>query len=324
MITVPLAAVPADAGQLEPTLTWNLVADVRELFAYPFMVDAIQAGTIVAVLAGVVGWFMVLRRQSFVGHTVAVVGFPGAAGALLLGVSVTAGFFVFALAAALVIALVPASGRTGLGTESAVTGTVQATALALGFLFSNLYGGFSGGASALLFGSFLGITAAQVQVLLAVAIVAIVALAVIGRPLLFASVDPVVAAARGVPVRVLSLAFLLLLAAAAAEVAQITGTLLVFALLVAPAASAQALTARPLAGVALAVAIGLLVTWTALLLAYYEPYPIGFFVTTFAFAAYLLAVLVDRLRAHQGRRRTPSADAETGGDVLALGAGRRR
>jgi zinc/manganese transport system permease protein len=297
------------AAGLEPGLTWNLVADVRQMWAFPFMVNAFRAGTIVAVLAGLVGWFMVLRRQSFAGHTLALVGFPGAAGAVLLGASATAGFFAFTVAAALVIALVPAAGGRGPSEESAVTGTVQAFALACGYLFVSLSGGFLNEANALLFGSFLGITGRQVLVLLVVAVGAAAVLAVVGRPLLFASVDPAVAAARGVPVRLLSGAFLVLLGAAAAEAAQITGTLLVFTLLVVPAAAAQALTPRPVAGLLLTVAIGVAVTWVALFVAYFSPYPIGFFLTTVAFAVYLLAGGWRRLRAHAGAaaRRTAVA-----------------
>jgi zinc/manganese transport system permease protein len=301
--------VIASDGVLNPTLSWDLVADVRHLFDFPFMVNALQAGTVVAVLAGLVGWFMVLRRQSFTGHTVAVVGFPGAAGAVLVGVSATYGYFAFAIAAALLIALVPNAGGRGHSEESAVTGTVQAAALATGFLFVNLYGGFLGGAGALLFGSFLGITVGQVEVLLAVAVVVAGALVVFGRPLLFASVDPDVAQARGVPVRALSVAFLVLLASAAAEVAQITGTLLVFALLVVPAATAQALTARPATSIALTVAFGVLITWVALFLAYYQAYPIGFFLTTLAFAAYLAATLWRRGRSRFARRRVQAGVA---------------
>jgi len=298
-------------GGPEPHLTWNLVEDVRQVLYYPFMVNAFRAGTIVAVLAGLVGWFMVLRRQSFAGHTLALVGFPGAAGAVLVGVSATYGFFVFPVAAALVIALVPRAqgGHQGRGRseESAVTGTVQSFALACGFLFVSLYGGFLNGVNALLFGSFLGITGDQVLTLLAVAVLALAVLGLIARPLLFASVDPAVAAARGVPVRVLSVAFLVLLGLAAAEVAQITGTLLVFTLLVVPAATAQALTARPAASAALTVAVGVLITWLALFVAYFSPYPIGFLLTTFAFAAYLAAGGWRRLRA--AAARTPAAPA---------------
>jgi zinc/manganese transport system permease protein len=152
----------------------------------------------------------------------------------------------------------------------------------------------------LLFGNFLGITDSQVLALLLVAIVALGMLAIISRPLLFASIDPDVAAARGVPVRLVSLLFLLLLGLAAAEASQITGALLVFALLVMPAATAQRLTPRPLLGGAIAVGIGLAITWLGLAVAYYSPYPIGFWVTTFAFGGYLVAALsTRRRRSHQ-------------------------
>jgi zinc/manganese transport system permease protein len=289
------------ADPLEPVLSWDIAADVRELFRYAFMINAIEAGTVVAVAAAVVGWFMVLRRQSFTGHTVAVIGFPGAAGALVLGLAATYGFFAFAIAGALVIGTVGTHSRFGLRTESAVTGTVQATALACGYWFSTLYGGFTGGASALLFGSFLGITAGQVQALSAVSLIVLAVLAFAGRPLLFASVDPSVAVARGVPVRGLSFTFLLVLALTAAAAAQITGALLVFALLVVPPATAHLLTARPVLGLGLAVVLGVVVTWTALVLAYYFPYPIGFFLTSAAFATYLTAWLIRRPR--RGGRR---------------------
>jgi zinc/manganese transport system permease protein len=280
----------------EPQLTWNLVEDVREVLTYPFMVNAFRAGAVVAVLAGAVGWFMVLRRQSFAGHTFALVGFPGAAGAVLVGISATYGLFAFAVGAALVIGLVPAARGRTYGEESAVTGTVQSFALACGYLFVTLYGAFFGEANALLFGSFLGITATQVWTLLLVAVVALGLLTVLGRPLLFASVDPDVAAARGVPVRGLATAFLVLLALAAAEVSQITGTLLVFALLVIPAATAQAWTTRPALGVALSVVLGCAVTWVSLFVAYWTPYPIGFLLTSIAFGTYVAVVLWRRLR----------------------------
>src|SRR5438067_8087739 len=111
-----------------PRLGWNVVRDVRQLFEFPFMVNSFRAGTIVAVIAACIGWFMVLRRQTFAGHTLALVGFPGAAGAVLVGLSAQAGFFAFCVAAALVIAALPQSGRRGFTEESAVIGTVQAFA----------------------------------------------------------------------------------------------------------------------------------------------------------------------------------------------------
>jgi len=279
--------------------TWNLLDDVRQLFEFPFMVNAFRAGTIVAIVAGAIGWFMVLRRQAFAGHTLALVGFPGAAGAVWLGISATWGFFGFCVGAALLIAWLRPERGEGYSEESAGIGVVQAFALASGLLFVSLYRGFLNGINALLFGSFLGITEGQVLVLLVVGVTALAALALVGRPLLFASIDPDVAAARGVRVRALSVLFLVLLGLTVAEVSQITGTLLVFALLVMPPATAQLLSARPAVGMAITVVVGLVVTWVGLAVAYFTPYPIGFFVTTFAFAAYVAAAALR----HAGRRR---------------------
>jgi zinc/manganese transport system permease protein len=269
-------------------LSWNPVDDVHSLFTYPFMVHALAAGTIVAVMAGIVGWFMVLRRQTFAGHTLSITAFTGASAASLAGVPVVIGYFGVCGAGALALAAA-AGTRRGLGSESAATGSVQALALALGFLFVSLYHGILDGLDSLLFGTFLGITSSQVLVLLVVAVAAITVVGIAGRPLLFASVDPDVARARGVPVQLLGLGFLLVLGLSVAETSQITGALLVFSLLVAPAAAAQRITSRPLLGIALSVALALAVTWLGLALAYFSIYPVGFYVTSLAFAAYVLA-----------------------------------
>jgi zinc/manganese transport system permease protein len=268
--------------------SWNPLADIQDMWAYDYMVNAFRAGSIVAVLAALVGWFMVLRRQSFAGHTLALVGFPGAAAAVWLGLSVALGYFAFCLGAALVIAALPAGGRRGYSEESAVIGTVQSFALAAGMLFVGLYKGFLNGTTELLFGSFLGITAGQVAVLAVVAVVVLAVLGVIGRPLLFTSVDTDVARAHGVPTKGLGVVFLLLLGAAAAEVSQITGALLVFALLVLPPATAQLITPRPVRSLALSVLLGLATVWVALFITYYSPYPLGFWLTTVAFGGYVL------------------------------------
>jgi zinc/manganese transport system permease protein len=269
-------------------LSWNPVDDVHSLFTYPFMVHALAAGTIVAVMAGIVGWFMVLRRQTFAGHTLSITAFTGASAASLAGVPVVIGYFGVCGAGALALAAA-AGTRRGLGSESAATGSVQALALALGFLFVSLYHGILDGLDSLLFGTFLGITSSQVLVLLVVAVAAITVVGIAGRPLLFASVDPDVARARGVPVQLLGLGFLLVLGLSVAETSQITGALLVFSLLVAPAAAAQRITSRPLLGIALSVALALAVTWIGLALAYFSIYPVGFYITSLAFTAYVLA-----------------------------------
>ena len=278
------------------------------MFAYHFMVNAFWAGTIVAVAGGAIGWFMVLRREAFAGHTLAVVGFPGAAGAVWLGISAAWGYFGFCAAAALLIAALPQGTGKNRSEESAGIGTIQAFALASGFLFISLYRGFLNGVNALLFGSFLGITDTQVVTLLVVAVVALGALAAGGRRLLFASIDPDVAAARGIRVRALSLMFLLLLGLAVAEISQITGALLVFALLVMPAATAQSLSSRPAASLALSVGVALAITWAALTVAYRSPYPIGFWIATLGFGAYAGAAAV---RYGASRRRPRARPALT-------------
>ncbi len=277
-------------------LRWDLVADLQQLFAYHFMVNALRSATITAVVAGIAGWFMVLRRQAFVGHTLSVVSFPGAAGALVVGVASLWGYFALCIAAAVVISAVPYSAdRPGFSGESALVGVIQAFALGCGFLFAHLYPGFlSATLDNLLFGTFLGVTDDQVLVLAAVAAAAVATLAVIGRPLLFSSVDPSVAAGRGVPVRLLSAIFLIVLAVAVAEISQITGALLVFALLVMPPAAAQQLTSRPSSGLILSVVIGVVVVWLGVGVSYFSAYPTGFFITTFGFVAYVAAVVTNR------------------------------
>jgi len=284
--------LPAGAAQAASHLSWNVADDLRQVLGFHFMVNALRAGTIVAVVAGLVGWFTVQRRQAFAGHALAVVGFPGAAGATLVGVNVAYGFFGFCAGGALVIALA-SGGRDaadgGYGDESAVIGTVQAFALGCGFLFVSLSRSHLDGVNSLLFGAITGVSDAQVRLLAVAGTTCAVSLAVLGRPLLFSSMDPLVARGRGVPVRFVSAAFLLLLGVAVAGCSQVTGSLLVFALLVAPAAAAQQLTARPGRGLALSVLLALLVTWVGEVIAFFSVYPIGFWVPTLAFGVYLAA-----------------------------------
>jgi zinc/manganese transport system permease protein len=273
-------------GEGGPSL--DPISDLEQLTAFPFMVHALEAGTLVAVTAGLVGWFMVLRGQSFAGHTLSLMAFPGASAALLVGASPAAGYFLFCGLAALPIAgAAGPAARRNLGQESAVTGAVQAFGLACGFLFLSLDKAVLGDYENLLFGSFLGITSTGVLALGMLAALSAAALAILGRPLLFASVDEGVALARGVPVRALALAFLLLLGFAVAATAQITGVLLVFALLIAPAATAQLITARIGLSLLITVALGIAIAWSGLALSYFYGYPAGFYITTIAFALYL-------------------------------------
>jgi zinc/manganese transport system permease protein len=292
--------------------SWNPLTDLHELFAYQFMVNALEAGTIVAVMAGVTGWFMVLRRQTFAGHTLSVIAFPGAAAASLAGLPLAVGYFGFCGLGALALGTI-AGTRRSLSAESAAIGALQALALALGFLFVSLYHGILNGLDSLLFGTFLGVTTDQVLVLLVVAVAAVGLVAIAARPLFFASVDADVARAGGVPVNALGLAFLLVLGLSVAETSQITGALLVFALLVTPAATAHQLTPRPLLGIALSLVFALAVTWLGLALAYFSIYPVGFYVTSLSFALYVF-VRAGRIL---GRRRAIARLALEAADVRA-------
>jgi zinc/manganese transport system permease protein len=289
-----------------PTLTWNLVKDVHELLVYQFMVNALQAGTIVAVMAGVVGWFVVLRRQSFAAHTTAMMSFPGASGAALAGLPTALGYYLACGVAALAIGRSSGASRRGRSGESAAVGVVQVAGLALGFLFLSLYSGVLEQLETLLFGTFLGIDRNQVLTLAIVAVVVLAALVAIGRPLLLSSLDPEAARARGLPVGLFDIGFLLILGLTVAATSQITGALLVFALLVAPPAAAQALTPRPGLSLVLSVVFALLVMWLGLGISYFSIYPLGFFVTSFGFALYVAAKFARR--AVTALRQAPQAD----------------
>jgi zinc/manganese transport system permease protein len=278
--------MPADPSN--PHLSWNLGHDLSELVEYHFMVNALLAGGVVAVMAGVVGWMMVLRRETFAGHTLSMMAFPGASAATLAGIPAAWGYFLFCGVGALTIGRFAGGERRSWSDQSAGIGTFQAVALAAGFLFVSLYGGVLGDLESLLFGNLLGISDGQVLVLGGVALASLALLISFARPLLFASVDPDVAGARGVPVRMLSVAFLAVLGLAVAATSQITGPLLVFALLVMPAASAQAITSRPLPSLALTVLLGLAVTWLGLAISYFSVYPAGFYIATISFLLYVL------------------------------------
>jgi len=299
---------------VSPHLSLNPATDLHQLLVYPFMVNALEAGTIVAVMASVAGWFMVLRRETFAGHTLSVMSFPGASAAALAGLALSTGYFFFCVVGALVIAASSrTAGRRNFSQESAVIGSVQAGALALGFLFLSLYGGVLEDLESLLFGSFLGITTVQVRTLAAITIGVLVFFAIAGRPLLFSSVDEPTASVRGVPVRFLHVAFLVVLGLAVAATAQITGVLLVFALLVAPAAAAQQLTARIPLSLALTLLFALAIIWIGLTLAYFGNYSLGFYVSTIAFALYVICrggrAVVKRLGRRAARPTTATATA---------------
>jgi zinc/manganese transport system permease protein len=255
---------------------------------YPFMVNAYLVGTIVSILAGIVGFFVVTRGVSFAAHALSHVGFAGAAGAVLIGIDPLTGLIVFCLAAALVMGLL---GERLRGRDVAI-GVVTAFSLGLGTLFLKLYTRYASEVFSILFGTILGVSVQEVAVTLVLGLLTVAALVAIYRPLLFASIDPEVAEARGVPVRALSIIFLLIVALAVAQAVQVVGVLLIFTLMVAPPATAQYLMRTPGRALLLGAAIALAETWIGITLAYYWSLPVSFFIATLSCGAYVAARLL--------------------------------
>lgn len=283
-----------------PSPSFNPIVDLQLLLHFPFMRHAFEAGAVVAVTAGVIGYFVLMRNSSFAAHALSHIGFAGATGAVVVGVSPVAGLLAFTVAAAGVMG---ALGNRLRGRDVTI-GIVLAWTLGLGVLFLSLYTGYATEAYALLFGQVLGISEGDVLVTVVAGVVTLTALAAIYRPLLFASVDEDVAAARGVPVALLSVAFMIILAVAVSEAVQVVGVLLIFALIVTPAAIAERLTTRPSRTIALSVALALLFTWSGLAISFFTPYPVSFFITSIAFGAYILARLATGSRRRQRLRST--------------------
>ena len=273
------------SGAAAPYFGWDLVRVAQELFRYAFMQHAFEAGTIVALSAGVIGYFVVLRSLSFAAHALSHIGFAGATGAVLVGTAPIVGLLVFTMSAG---AVMGALGQRLRGRDVTI-GLVMAWSLGLGLLFTYLYKGSANLAIGFLFGQIFGITSGDVAVTFVAGLVTVLLVVGVYRPLLFATLDEEVAEAKGVPVRGLSIGFMVVLAVAVSEAVQVVGVLLIFALIIAPAAIAERFTTRPSRGVLLAAVLAVLFTWAGLTIAYYLPYPVGFFITTIAFWTYILA-----------------------------------
>lgn len=256
------------------------------MFDYDFMRNAFAASGIVAVVAGLVGYVLVLRRQTFAGHALGHIGFTGATGAVLIGVAPLWGLLAFTVAGAMGMGL---AGERLAGRDVAI-GMVLAASLGLGVLFLHFFTGSASQTAALLFGNVLGVDRPTIWVLLGLGAATLAGLAVILRPLLFATLQPEVAEARGVRLGLIALLFLTVVAVATAESARIVGVLLVFTLMVGPAAAAQMLTARLGAGMALAAGLALADAWLGLALSYWTDWPPSFWITALSGLGYLGAL----------------------------------
>ena len=277
------------------TFSFNLIQDVREMLSLDFMRYAFLAGTMLAIVSGLVGYFVVLRYQVFAVEALSHVTFTGALGVAIAGGNPLLGLFGFTILAA--IGMAGLETRSQARTRDVAIGTLLAWVLGLGVLFLSLYTTSNNGTIgvSILFGSIFGIQAQQAKLTAVLSLLTIAVLLAIARPLLFASVDPEVAIARGVPVRGLNFVFLILVALSVASAVPAVGALLNSALMVTPAAIAQRLVARPFVALLLSALLALTFTWVGLVLGFYVPYPIGFMISALAFGSYSAVVIWQRL-----------------------------
>ena len=257
------------------------------MLEYDFMQNAFAAAGIVAIVSGTVGYFLVLRGQTFAGHALAHVGFTGATGAVLIGVTPLWGLVSLTVTAGI------GMGAMGerLAHRDVAIGIILALSLGFGLLFLHFFTAYATQATALLFGNVLAVDGATVWTLLWLGVVSVGLLAIISRPLLFASLQPELAEAKGVSLRLYSVLFLAIVGLAVAECAQIVGVLLVFALMVGPAAAAQRMSSAIASGLLLAAGLALLEAWGGIALASYTDWPASFWITALSAGVYLLALL---------------------------------
>ena len=267
-------------------------SDWIDILQTSFMRHAFIGGSLVALAAGMLGYFVVVRRHAFAAHALAHIGFPGATLAALIGIPITLGLGAFGIAGALAIALL---GKE-IDEREIATGTILAFATGLGLLFSSLATQNTRTITNVLFGNLLAVTTSQLTVFALVTAGVALVLVVIARPLTFASVDPEVAEAKGVPVKALGVVFLVLLALVVTIAVQVVGTLLLFALVVTPCATALLVTARPSAVALVGSGVALGSVWLGLVLSAMFNLPPSFFIVSTSFVVWLGAVLWDRRR----------------------------
>jgi zinc/manganese transport system permease protein len=251
---------------------------------YDFMRNAFAAAGVAAVVSGLVGYFLVLRGQTFAGHALSHIGFAGATGAALIGVASVWGLVGFTIAAGV------GMGMLGerLSERDVAIGVVLSLALGLGLLFLHYYTAFATQATALLFGNVLAVDRSMIGTLIVLGVVTVLGLAAIIRPLIFATLQPELAEAKGVPLRFVSTAFLVIVALAVSQSAQIVGVLLVFALMVGPPATAQRLATGLWSGMILAAGIALAEAWLGLVVAYHTDWPVSFCIAMLSALGYFL------------------------------------
>jgi zinc/manganese transport system permease protein len=275
-----------------PPFTLNLWQDVQNMLAYGFMQQALLTGTILSIIAGLVGFFVVIRHQAFAGESLSDVAFTGAIGGAAFGLNP----LISLIGTTIIVALAMGGFSEQLRGRDVAIGTVLAWVLGLGVLFLSLFTtqasgtgtGFSG--ITVLFGNSMGISSEQTITITLIGSIVVLLLILIARPLLFASLDPDVATARGVPVRMLELAFMALLAVTVSMATMVVGALMVFALLLLPAAIAYQISSRPYVALALSAGLAIVLTWLGITIGFYTGYPISVCISLVSFVSYVAVV----------------------------------
>lgn len=262
-----------------------LLTIVNAMLEYDFMRNAFAAAGVAALVSGLVGYFLVLRGQTFAGHALGHIGFAGATGAVLIGVPSVWGLVGLTVAAGIGMGMM---GERVSDRDVAI-GVVLALSLGFGLLFLHYYTSFAAQATSLLFGNVLAVDRPTIATLVGLGLITVAALAAIMRPLIFASLQPELAEAKGVPLRFVSTAFLAVVALAVSESAQIVGILLVFSLMVGPPATAQRLVGGLWSGIALSVGLALAEAWVGIAIAYYTDWPVSFCIALLSAFAYFVS-----------------------------------
>jgi zinc/manganese transport system permease protein len=271
------------------------------------MQHAFEAGTVIAILAGITGYFVVLRRSTFAAHAFSEIGFAGAAGALLVSAAPIDGLLGGSVLAALAIA---ALGRRASNRDTQV-GIVLAFALGLGLLFISLYSGYAAEAYAILFGEISGISISAVFLTIYASILVFAVMAFLYRPLLFASLDEDVAEAKGLPMLFIGTAFTVVVGVAVAFSIEVTGVLLIFSLMITPAATAAYVSRKPQRAILISIAIALAVTWSGIFISYFTAYPTSFFIASEAFGVYIVVRLTSGALKYRVRNSRPPPPVAT-------------
>lgn len=256
---------------------------LHELFSYDFMQNAFVAGTLAAVVSAMIGYFVVLRSQTFAAHALSHIAFAGASGAGLIGLAPSSGQLILTLLAAL--------GMGSLGERSyksdVAIGITLAFSLGLGVLFLHFYTNYAGQAMTILFGDLYGVSDRLIKDMFIYSVISLLGLLMIGKRLLFASLDPELAEAKGISLSVISILFLMLVAVAVTQASQVVGILLVFTLVIGPPASALCCSGTFWGGFSLSVLLGVVTVWIGIVLSYLTNWPVSFWISALSFSTYL-------------------------------------